>query len=262
MPKREILCVSKTRFNSPALAVERDDFPGRERAVAGGQMPSLLHTLSLHAHHRADLLAGGGDFRLAQLARPPAQADPIGGQPRFAVGGADVNVATKADDVAKAKALQKLEQLDVAKASVGQDRDGDALGEQFLQTGQAGVLEVIALVLQFVLVDGEPDERRSPSVVGGQMQGKGGLVVGVKVGPIHRHDDLASFAHDLAHPCGEQVPGDDACIAEQPVDLFDPRLRQNSPRLRQRLTDQRDRQRRRRHDPERPIGQRENTLGV
>jgi hypothetical protein len=58
-----------------------------------------------------------------------------------------------------------------------------------------------------------------------------------EIGPIHRHNDLASFAHDLAHPRGEQVPGRDARIAEQPVDLFDPRLRQNSPRLRQRLTD-------------------------
>ena len=83
-----------------------------------------------------------------------------------------------------------------------------------------------------------------------------------EIGPIHRHDDLASFAHDLAHPCGEQIPGVDAYIAEQPIDLFDPRLRQNTPRLRQRLANQRDRQRRRRHDPERAIGQRKNPLGV
>ena len=35
-----------------------------------------------------DLLASGGDFGVAQHARPPAFADPVGGQPRFAVGGA------------------------------------------------------------------------------------------------------------------------------------------------------------------------------
>jgi hypothetical protein len=33
--------------------------------------------------------------------------------------------------------LQELEQLDVAEAAVGQDRHGDALGQQRLQAGQA-----------------------------------------------------------------------------------------------------------------------------
>jgi hypothetical protein len=36
-------------------------------------------------------------------------ADPIGGQPRFAVGRADVNVAAKADDVLEAQAFEELE---------------------------------------------------------------------------------------------------------------------------------------------------------
>jgi len=41
---------------------------------------------------------------LRQFARPTALSDPVGGQPRFAIRSADVNVAAKADDVVKADA--------------------------------------------------------------------------------------------------------------------------------------------------------------
>ena len=58
-------------------------------------MPSLLHGRRFHAYDRPDLLAGGGDFGVAQFPRPSALAGPIGGQPRFAIGRADVNVARK-----------------------------------------------------------------------------------------------------------------------------------------------------------------------
>jgi hypothetical protein len=61
-------------------------------------------------------------------------------------------------------------------------------------------------------------------VAGDEMQRERGLIVGVEVGPVHRHDDFASAAHDLAHPRPEQVPGDHAGVAQQPVDLFDRRL--------------------------------------
>src|SRR5271165_4163991 len=90
----------------------------------------------LYANDRPDLAAGGGDFRIAQLARPSALADPIGGQAGFPIGGADVDVAAKADDISKAQALQELEQFDVAEAAVGQDRHGHSIGRQRLQTGQ------------------------------------------------------------------------------------------------------------------------------
>ena len=43
-------------------------------AEAGGQMPRLLHADGLHAHDRADLLAGGGDLGVAQLPRPSTPA--------------------------------------------------------------------------------------------------------------------------------------------------------------------------------------------
>ena len=193
---------------------------------------------------------------------PSKDADPVGGQPRLAVGGADVDVAAKADDVAKAQALQEFEQLDVAEAAVGQDCDDHALGQELLQAGEAQVLEVVALVLQFVLVDGQPQERRGPSVAGDEMQRQRGLVVGVEIGPVHRHHDLGPWADDLGNPGTEQVPRDHARVAQQPVDLLDRRLGEQPASLREPLPDQRHRQRRPGHDPDRSIGQREDALDV
>ena len=258
----QVLAVAEAGFDGPPFGIELDDLGRGKRSVAGGQMPSLLHAHSFHANDRADLLAGGGDFGVAQHARPPAFADPVDGEPGFAVGRAGMDVAAKADDVSKAQALQELEQLDVAEAAVGQDRHGDALRQERLQPGQAQVLEIVALVLQFVLVDGQPEERGGPSVAGDEMQRERGLVVGVEVGPVHRHDDLAPLAHHLANPRGEQVPGDHARVAQQAIDLFDRGLGEQSARLRERLPDQGNCERRPGHHPERSIGQRQHALGV
>jgi len=94
------------------------------------------------------------------------------------------------------------------------------------------------------------------------MQRERGLIVVVEIGPVHRHHDLAPPAHDLANPGPEQVPGDHARVAQQPVDLLDRGPGEQSPRLCERLTDQRNRKRRPAHDPERSIGQRRDALGV
>jgi hypothetical protein len=51
----------------------------------------------------------------------------------------------------------------------------DALGQRLLQAVEASVLEVIALDLQFVLVDREPDERRGSCVVRHEMQREGSI---------------------------------------------------------------------------------------
>src|SRR5208337_2721284 len=58
--------------------------------------------------------------------------------------------------------------------------------------------------LQFVLVDRQPQERRRPAVTRDQAQSERGLIVGVEIGPIHRHDDRLALAHDLARPWREQ----------------------------------------------------------
>src|SRR5208283_3338567 len=90
----------------------RDD-PGRPRLrrrqiVPVPGEPGLLHACGLYANDRPDLAAGGGDFRIAQLARPSALADPIGGQAGFPIGRSHMDVAAKADDISKADATCAL----------------------------------------------------------------------------------------------------------------------------------------------------------
>ena len=62
-------------IEGPAFGVELDDLRSGARAVASGQVPSLLHAGGMNANNRAHLLTGGGDFGVAQLARPPAFVD-------------------------------------------------------------------------------------------------------------------------------------------------------------------------------------------
>ena len=59
---------------------------------------------------------------MAQFACPAAFAHPFGRWLGLAVLGSDVDVAAKADDIAKPEFLQEREQLLVAEAAVGQDR--------------------------------------------------------------------------------------------------------------------------------------------
>jgi hypothetical protein len=93
-------------------------------------------------------------------------------------------------------------------------------------------------------------------VAGHQLERQGGLAVGGGVGPVHRHDDVGARSDHLRDPGGEDVPRLDPGIAQQPVDLLDGVLGQKATRLRQGLTDYRDRQRGARHHPERGIGKR------
>lgn len=59
-----------------------------------------------------------------------------------------MNVAAKADHVAKAQARQIGEQLLITEATIGQDGDAAAGGHEFGQPPQAGILEIVALVLR------------------------------------------------------------------------------------------------------------------
>jgi hypothetical protein len=147
-------------------------------------------------------------------------------------------------------------------AAIGQDRHRHALGQHLLQAGQAEVFEVVALVLQFVLVDRQPQERRRPAVAGDEAQSQRRLIVGAEIGPVHRHDDRLALAHHLANPRREKLPHDDPGVAQQAVNLFDRVSVRKTARLRQRMPDDRNGQRRPRHNPQRPIGQRKNPLAV
>jgi len=63
-----------------------------------------------------------------------------------------------------------------------------------------------------------------------------------EVGPVHRNDDFPFLANGLANPWREQAAEIDAWVAQQAVDLFDGVLGFQTPRLRPRQPDRRDRQ--------------------
>ena len=136
----------------------------------------------------------------------------------------------------------------------------DVVGQHLGQPPQAGVLVIVARVAQLVLEHAEPDQRRRPAVPGHQLERQGGLPVGVKVGPVHRHHDVLAGTDHFRDPAGKDVPGLDPGIAQQPVDLLDGVLGEKAARLSQRLADHRDSQRRARHHPKRRIGKRINPL--
>jgi hypothetical protein len=202
------------------------------------------------------------DLGVAQLARSSALADPIGGGARFAVGRGDVDIAAKPDDIGEAQLVEKGEQLSVAEAAIGQDRHRDALRQNLGQPRQTQVLVVVAAVLQFVLRHGQPQQRRSPAMACDEVQGERRLIVGVEICPVHRHDNLLARANDFPDPEREHLPDDDAAIAQQPIDLFDGVLVEETARLRQRMADDRDRQGSAGHRAERAAGQRLDTLGM
>ena len=88
------------------------------------------------------------------------------------------------------------------------------------------------------------------------------LIVGVEIGPVHGDDELAAHADGLFDPEREQGPHIYALVAQETVDLFDRMLPCLPARLRERLTDDRNRKRRAGHPAEHPASQRADALGV
>src|ERR1700689_5106598 len=106
------------------------------------------------------------------VTRASASADPLGGGFDGSVRGGDVNVAAKADHVAKAKFREKGEQRLITEAAIGEDGDAAAGGHQFGQPPEARILEIVAVTLQFVLPDGQPQQRGRAAMAGDQVQGE------------------------------------------------------------------------------------------
>ena len=94
------------------------------------------------------------------------------------------------------------------------------------------------------------------------MEREGRLIVAVEIGPVHGNQDRLALPHHVRHPPGEAVPDVDALVAEQAVDLLDRMLGGKPARLRQRLADDRDRERGACHHPQRRTGQRGHPLGM
>jgi hypothetical protein len=99
-------------------------------------------------------------------------------------------------------------------------------------------------------------------MIGHQIEGEGGLIVVVEVGPVHGDDDLRARADHMRHPAGEALPDIDALVAEQAVNLLNRVLGDQAARLGEGLADHRHRQRCAGHDTERGTGQGVDALGV
>jgi hypothetical protein len=189
-------------------------------------------------------MAPGGESGIAQFAGPAALSDPSGRRPRLARGIADRDIAAKPDDVAEAPFLEKSEQLAVAKATIGEDRDRDPGRQNLRQPGEAGVLVIVAPLPQLLLPHRQPQQRRRPAMPGHQVQGRCRLPAAIEIGPVQGNDDLPPRSHPMRPPAGKAFPDIDLLVTEQAVDLLDRRLGHQTASLRQRLTDHRHRQRR------------------
>ena len=99
-------------------------------------------------------------------------------------------------------------------------------------------------------------------MAGHQRERQGGLSIGVKVGPIHRHHDILAGTDHFRNPAGKDVPRLDPGIAQQSVNLLDGMLGQKAAGLSQRLADHRNTQRGARRHPKGGIGKRSDPLGM
>ena len=78
------------------------------------------------------------------------------------------------------------------------------------------------------------------------------LIVGVEIGPVHGDDEFPAFADRVVDPEREHGPDVDPLVAQETIDLLDRVLGRRAARLRERLTDNGDRERRAGHYPEHP----------
>src|SRR4051794_12129249 len=138
-------------------------------AIAASQAPRLLHAFGMHANHSPNSLALRRHTRITQLAGPSALASPRRRRLALSIGGGDMDVATEADNVAEAEPVEKGKQLLIAEAAIGQNGDATARRQQFRQALHAAVLVGTALVLELVLPDAQPEQRRRPAMAGPHM---------------------------------------------------------------------------------------------
>jgi hypothetical protein len=126
-----------------------------------------------HARYRADLLALRGDAPRRAASKHAHPCPPIQRRAWSAHGISDVDVAPKADHIAKVQFVEEGEKLLIAKNSVGQNSDTAAGWNEFGQAPRASVLEAVALFRDLVFPDAQPQQGRGPAVAGDQAQHKG-----------------------------------------------------------------------------------------
>jgi hypothetical protein len=185
-----------------------------------------------------ELATALGDLCPAQQQRTAVRRDPVFGRQGYSVGSGDLHDAAEPHDEVEAELVfQKLVKSLVAEASVGEHRHLHALGEDLAKALEQPILVLIPPALQLGLHHGLPEERRGPTMARDHRQHDGGLVVLVEIGPVERSRDLEPVADDERDPAREQVPGGNAVVAEQPVDLLHRVLGPETLRHRERLAD-------------------------
>ena len=128
----------------------------------------------------------------------------------------------------------------VAEPAVGEHRHLHALGEDLAEALEQPVLVLVSPPLHLGLHHGLPEQWRGATVARDHRQHDRGLVVFVEVGPVERGHDLGTVADDEGDPAREQVPGQDAVVAEQAIDLLHGVLGLEPLRHRERLADRVD----------------------
>ena len=79
------------------------------------------------------------------------------------------------------------------------------------------------------------------------------LIVGVEISPVHGDDEFPAFADRVVDPEREHGPDVDPLVAQETINLLDCVFGRLAARLRERLTDDRDRERRAGHHPKHPV---------
>ncbi len=163
-----------------------------------------------------------------------------------------LNIAAKADDVAEAELSRNSNSLTSPKP----DRPGSSpphFGKKRFRRQGRGleVLRWSSIILSTV-----SHRSARAAVAGDEVQRERGLVVGVEIGPVHRHDDRLALATSRAP---RRTPHDDAALSADDR-LFDAAV--TRPRAAQRMPDDGNGQGRPRHNADHPVGQRNNPFGV
>src|SRR3984957_2411769 len=202
----QILGIAQGALNAPATAVVVDQLLGGGIGAAGGQTPGVLHVRVLNADHGSHRIAIGSDRGAAQHACASARSHPGGGGAGFAGGGGDGDVAAEADDVVEIQLLgQHPVEVLVAEATIGNNAPLDVGRQQFGEPHQHAMLVEAAVVLERVLIDGQPYQGCGAAVVGDQGQHDGGLFVGIEVGPVQCHHDGVACADDVGDPANKNI---------------------------------------------------------
>ncbi len=76
-----------------------------------------------------------------------------------------------------------------------------------------------------------------------QKQHDGRLAVGIEIRPVHGHNNTVALSHNVGHPVNQQGVDINAAIRQQPINVLDDMLWQQTFRQRQALANQANHQR-------------------